>query len=62
MLGYVFEIIYKKGKQKMVEDALSREYEDVKALRCSLFIIQLDWIVEAREEWKNDPSVWTIIQ
>ena len=29
MLGHGFEIIYKKGKQDMVVDALSRKYEDV---------------------------------
>ena len=62
MLGYDFEIIYKKGKQNMVADALSRKNEDVEALLCALSIIQPDWIIEAREEWKNDPSVWTLIQ
>jgi hypothetical protein len=31
MLGYDFEIIYKKGKQNVVEDALSRKDEDVEA-------------------------------
>ena len=30
MLGYDFEIIYKKGKQNVVVDALSIKYEDVK--------------------------------
>ena len=39
MLEYDFEIIYKKGKQNMVEDALSRKYEDIEALLCALFII-----------------------
>ena len=62
MLGYDFEIIYKKGKQNVVIDALSRKYEDVEALLWSLLIIQPDWILEAREEWKNDPLVWTLIQ
>ena len=62
MLGYDFEIIYKKGKQNMVADALSIKYEDVEALLCSLSIIQPHWIVEAREEWKNDLSVWILIQ
>jgi hypothetical protein len=52
----------KIGKQNIVVDALSRKYEDVEALLCSLSITQLDWIVEAREEWKNDLSVWTLIQ
>ena len=34
MLGHDFEIIYKKGKQNMVVDALSRKDEDVEALLC----------------------------
>ena len=42
MLGYDFEIIYKKGKQNMVADALSRNYEDIKALLSALSIIQPD--------------------
>jgi len=32
MLGYEFEIIYKKGKQNVVVDALSRNHEDVEAI------------------------------
>ena len=59
MLGYDFEIIYKKGKQNMVENALSRKDEDVEALFWALSIIQPDWVVEAREEKKNDLYVWT---
>ena len=62
MLGYDFEIIYKKGKQNIVASALWIKDEDIEALLCALSIIQLDWIVEAREEWKNDLSVWTLIQ
>ena len=61
MLGYDFEIIYKKGKQNVVADALSRKDEDVNALLCAIFIIQPDWINEAREEWKNDEEVWALI-
>jgi hypothetical protein len=62
MLGYDFEIIYKKGKENMVADALSRKYEDVEALLSALSIIHHYWIIEARDEWKNDPSVWKLIQ
>ena len=54
MLGYDFEIIYKKGKQNMVADSLSRKDDDVEVLLCALSIIQPDWVVEAREEWKNN--------
>ena len=62
MLGYDFEIIYKKGKQNVVADALSRKDEDVEALLCAISIIQPDWINEEREEWKNDEEVWELIQ
>ena len=48
MLGYDFEIIYKKGKLNVVADALSRKDEDVEALLCVISIIQPDWITEAR--------------
>ena len=54
MLGYDFEIIYEKGKQNVVADALSRKDEDVEAFLCVVSIIQPDWINKAREEWKND--------
>jgi len=62
MLGYDFEIIYKKGKQNVVADALSRKVEDVEALLCAFSIIQPDWINEAREEWNNDEEVWPLIR
>ena len=62
MLLYDFEIIYKKGKQNMVVNALSTKDEDVEALLCALSIIHPDWIVESREEWKNDSLVWMFIQ
>jgi hypothetical protein len=62
IFGYDFEIFYKKGKKNVVEDALSRKDEDVEAFLCAISIIQLDWIIEARDEWKNDEKVWTHIQ
>ena len=62
MLGYEFEIIYKKGKLNVVADALSRNNEEVEALLCAISIIQPDWITEAMDEWKKDEEVWTLIQ
>ena len=59
MLGYDFEIIYKKGNLNVVADALSRKNEEVEALLCAISIIQPDWITEARYEWKKDEEVWT---
>ena len=62
MLGYDFEIIYKKGKLNVVADALSRKNEEVETLLCAISIIQPNWITEARDEWKKDKDVWTLIQ
>jgi hypothetical protein len=61
-LGYDFEIVYKKGKKNVVANALLRRDEDVEAFLCSISIIQLDWIIEARDELKNEEKVWTLIQ
>ena len=62
MLGYDFEIIYKKGKLNFVATTLSRKDEDVEEFLCAISIIQPDWITKAREEWKNDKEVQKIIQ
>ena len=62
MSGYDFEIIYKKGKLNVVVDLLLRNNEEVEALLCAISIIQLDWIKKARDEWKKDEEVWTLIQ
>ena len=62
ILGYEFEIIYKKGKLNVVADALSRKDEQVEALLCAISIIQPDWITKARDEWNKDEEVWTLIQ
>ena len=57
MLGYEFEIIYKKGKQNIVADALSRKDEAIKSLLYAISIIQPYWISEVRDEWKNDEEI-----
>ena len=36
MLGYDFEIIYKKGKDNVVAYALSRKDEDVEGMLCAI--------------------------
>ena len=50
MLGYDFEIIYKKGKQNVVANALSRKDEDVEAFLCAIYIVQPNWTTKARDE------------
>ena len=54
MLGYDFEIIYKKGKLNVVADALSRNNEEVEAFLCAISIIQPYWITKERDERKKD--------
>ena len=51
-----------KGKLNVAANALSRKNDEVEALLCAISIIQLDWLAEAREEWKNKEEVWTLIQ
>ena len=62
MLDYDFEIIYKREKLNVVKDALLRKDEEVESLLCAISIIQPDWITEARDEWKKDEEVWTLIK
>ena len=61
MLGYEFEIVCKKGKENIVADALSRKDEKDEALLCALSILQENWVVEAKEEWKNDVATSNLI-
>jgi hypothetical protein len=62
MLGYDFEIIYKKGNLNVVVDVVSRKDEYVEAFLYVILIIQPDWIIEVRDEWKNNKKVWILIQ
>jgi len=39
MLGYEFDVIYRKGKKIFVADALSTKGEDVESLFCDISII-----------------------
>ena len=62
MLGYDFEIVYKKGKENIVANALSRKDKKDEALLCALSILQENWVVEAKEEWQNDVATSNLIQ
>ena len=62
MLGYEFEIIYKKGKHNVVANSLSREEEETKGSLCAISILKYDWVEEARIKWKKYQEVCKIIQ
>jgi hypothetical protein len=61
LFGYDYEIIYKKGKDNVVVDALSRKYEE-EGYFFSLSFIVPDWLQYVRQEWIQDPKSLHLIQ
>jgi hypothetical protein len=61
LFGYDYEIIYKKGKENVVVDALSRKYEEEGSL-FSLSFLVTDWLQVVRQEWLQDPKISSLIQ
>jgi hypothetical protein len=61
LFGYDYEIIYKKGKENVVADALFRKYEDEGSLFSLSFIIP-DWLQAIHQEWLQDPKSSQLIQ
>jgi hypothetical protein len=61
MFIYDYEIIYKKGKENVVVDALSKKYEDEGSL-FSLSFIVVDWLKAVSQEWFQDPKISFLIQ
>jgi hypothetical protein len=55
LFGYDYEIIYKKGKDNVVVDALSQKYEDEGSLFSLSFIVP-DWLQAVLQEWLQDPK------
>jgi hypothetical protein len=61
LFGYDYDIIYKKGKDNVVADALSRKYEDEGSLFSLSFIVP-DWLQDIHQEWLQDPKSLHLIQ
>ena len=61
LFGYDYEIIYKKGKDNVVADALSKKYEEEGSLFSLSFIVP-DWIQAVRQEWLQYPKSLHLIQ
>jgi hypothetical protein len=55
IFGYDYEIIYKKGKENVVADALYQKYEDEGSLFSLSFIVP-DWLQVVHQEWLQDPK------
>ena len=62
MLGYDFEIIYKKGKHNIVVDTISRKEQEKEGSLCAISIFKYNWVEEARIEWKQYQEVCNIFQ
>ena len=60
MLGYDYEIIYKKGQDNRVADALSRQFEEESTLLAISLPIP-EWIEEAHREWFSHPGLSKLI-
>jgi hypothetical protein len=61
LFGYDYEIIYKKGKDNVVANALSKKYEDEGSLFSLSFIVP-DWLQVVCQEWLQDPKSSHLIQ
>jgi hypothetical protein len=61
MLGYDYEIIYKKGKDNIVVDAFSRQQEEDGSLFALSFPVP-DWNEEVRQEWLTHLTISRLIQ
>jgi hypothetical protein len=61
LFGYDYEIIYMRGKDNVVVDALSRKYEDEGSLFSLSFIVP-DWLQAVCQEWLQDPKSSHLIQ
>jgi hypothetical protein len=56
LFGYDYEIIYKKHKDNVVVDALSKKYEDEGSLFSLSFIVP-DFLQDLRQEWLHNPKI-----
>ena len=60
MLGYDYEIIYKKEHENVVENSLSCQFEEERPLLAISLPIP-EWIEEARKEWFSHPLISQLI-
>jgi hypothetical protein len=61
MLGYDYEIIYKKGKDNFKTNDLSVQFKEDGSL-LALSLPSLGWLKEARKEWLENSVIRQLIQ
>jgi hypothetical protein len=61
MLGYDYEIIYKKGKYNITTNAFSQKHEEDGSL-FSLSVLVQDWIEEVCKQWLTHLTTTKLIQ
>jgi hypothetical protein len=61
LFGYYYEIIYKKGKENVVVDALSKKYEEGGSLFSPSFIAPY-WLQIVHQEWLQDHKISSLLQ
>jgi hypothetical protein len=60
LFEYDYEIVYEKGKENVVVDALSKKYEEEGFLFSLSFIVN-DWIQVVRQEWLQYPKIYGLL-
>ena len=61
MLGYDYEIIYKKGRENVMVDALPHQYEESRSL-LTLFMHISEWLEVVHKDCFNDPTTVQLIR
>jgi len=61
MLGCDYEIIYKKGKENVVANELSKIFEEDGSL-FALPLLSPGWLEEAHKEWLTNNTLRKLIQ
>ncbi|KAA8517141.1 hypothetical protein F0562_017434 [Nyssa sinensis] len=61
LLGFDFLVEYKKGKDNLVADALSRKFEDAPATLAALSFPSAHWLSDLRVSYSEDPKLQKLI-
>ena len=59
--GFSFEILYKKGKENIITDYLSRKHESDASI-CVISLVIPEWISEFQTEYVKDLDTRKIIE